>query len=84
MFLTQDGESSSPRRHLLVLINPIAGKGRGESVFIKQVQPMFEMAEIEFKVIVTGMAKLGYLLSLAFNGSQCWCTKGVKYKSSFG
>ena len=65
-FLTQDSESSSPRRHLLVLINPIAGKGRGESVFIKQVQPMFELAEIEFKVIVTGMAKVGYLYTDTF------------------
>ena len=49
-----------------MLINPTAGRGRGESVFIKQVQPMFKLAEIEFTVIVTGMRQVGYLYTDSF------------------
>ena len=43
-------------RHFLVLINPMGGKGNGVSDFIQHVQPMFDMAEINYNVIVTGGA----------------------------
>ena len=48
-----EGITSAPRRRLLVFINPVAGQGRGETLFIQHVQPLFEMAEIEFTVTVT-------------------------------
>ena len=53
-------ESVMIPRHLLVLINPVAGQGRGESLFIQHVQPLFEMAEIEFTVTVTSELASGY------------------------
>ena len=41
-------------RHLLVFINPVGGPGKGVSEFKQHVQPMFDMAEINYNVIVTG------------------------------
>ena len=41
-------------RHLLVFINPVGGPGKGISEFKQHVQPRFDMAEINYNVIVTG------------------------------
>ena len=51
--IAKDENTFIPRR-ILVLINPAAGKGKGESLFRKHVQPMFEMAEMKLTVVVTG------------------------------
>ena len=47
-------ESSLTPRRLLVFINPAAGKGKGEKLFKDHIQPMFDMAEINYTIIVTG------------------------------
>jgi len=41
-------------RNFIVFINPMSGIQRGESLFKRCVKPMFDVAEIEYKVIVTG------------------------------
>lgn len=41
-----------PRR-LLVLINPKSGKGKSLEEFHNHIQPIFELADITFNVIVT-------------------------------
>ena len=37
-----------------MFINPVGGPGKGISEFKQHVQPMFDMAEINYNVIVTG------------------------------
>ena len=49
-----EGEAVVVPRHLLVFINPVGGPGKGISEFKQHVQPMFDMAEINYNVIVTG------------------------------
>lgn len=48
-----EGGTISLRRHFLVLINPISGKGLAEVTFRNHVQPLFDVAEITCEVIVT-------------------------------
>ena len=43
-----------PQRHLLVLINPVSGRGKSVQEFQEQVKPLFEMAEINFDILITG------------------------------
>ena len=49
-------DDKRPERHhkLLVLINPVAGRGKGVALFKSQVQPLFELADIDLEIIVTG------------------------------
>ena len=49
-----DDDSVLVPRHLLVFINPVGGPGRGISEFKQHVQPLFDSAEINYNVIVTG------------------------------
>lgn len=44
-----------PRR-LLVFINPIGGKRLGHKIYVEQVQPLFELANIKADIIVTQRA----------------------------
>ena len=37
-----------------MFINPVGGQGKGVSEFKQHVQPMFDLAEINYNVIVTG------------------------------
>ena len=48
------GDAIFLRRHLLVFVCSKSGKGKGEQLFKKHVQPLFEMAEINVTVTVTG------------------------------
>ena len=41
-------------RHLLVLINPVGGQGRAVAEFTQHVQPLFDLAEINYNIVVTG------------------------------
>jgi len=47
-------------RHLLVFINPVGGPGKGVSEFKQHVQPLFDLAEINYNVIVTGEGLVWY------------------------
>ena len=49
-----EDESLLVARRLLVFINPIGGQGKGVSDFKQYVQPLFDMAEINCNIIVTG------------------------------
>lgn len=40
--------------HFLVFINPVGGPGRAITEFKQHVQPMFDLAEINYNIIVTG------------------------------
>lgn len=42
-------------RQLLVLVNPASGQGKSVELFQTQVQPMFDMAELKYTVVVTGV-----------------------------
>ena len=54
MYIDTDAPSEVPRRHLLVLINPVCGQGKAEQEFREHVQPLFDRAEISYDVVVTG------------------------------
>ena len=41
-------------RHLLVFINPVGGQGKSEAEFTQHVKPLFDLAEINCNIIVTG------------------------------
>ena len=49
-----DDEAALVPRHFLVFINPVGGPGRGVSDFRQHVQPLFDLAEINYNIIVTG------------------------------
>ncbi|KFM24516.1 Sphingosine kinase 1 [Auxenochlorella protothecoides] len=44
--------AAAPRR-LLVVINPVSGRGRGQALFNKEVQPLLEAAGIQARVVCT-------------------------------
>lgn len=48
-----DDEASLVPRHFLVFINPVGGPGRGVNDFRQHVQPLFDLAEINYNIIVT-------------------------------
>ena len=68
-------------RHLLVFINPVGGPGKGISEFKQHIQPMFDMAEINYNVIVTGKGvhRCGFVLLkqhmkvISLYGASCPC-----------
>lgn len=37
-----------------MLINPVCGKGKAEGDFREHVQPLFDLAEINCSIVVTG------------------------------
>ena len=41
-------------RHLLVFLNPVSGSGKTVSDFRQHIQPLFDLAEINYHLIVTG------------------------------
>ena len=41
-------------RHLLVFINPVGGQGKSEAEFTHHVKPLFDLAEINCSIVVTG------------------------------
>ena len=41
-------------RHLLVFLNPASGSGKTVSDFKQHIQPLFDLAEINYHLIVTG------------------------------
>ena len=45
------------KRKLLVLINPASGPGKSEKLFRNKVQPLFEVADIELDIVITGKNK---------------------------
>lgn len=47
-------ESVLVPRHLLVLINPVGGQGKAVAEFTQHVQPLFDLAEINYNIVVTG------------------------------
>ena len=69
-----EDEGIVPRRRLLVLINPVSGQGKGESLFIKCAQPLFEMAEIDFTVTVTSVCVCLCVVCVCACMHACvWC-----------
>ena len=52
--LAVDEEHGVSPRNLLVFINPMAGTQKGESDFNQYVKPMFDLAEINYVIVVTG------------------------------
>ena len=52
--IVSEDESLLVARRLLVFINPVGGQGKGVSDFKQYVQPLFDMAEINCNIIVTG------------------------------
>ena len=66
-------ESVMIPRHLLVLINPAGGKGKAVNDFKQHVQPLFDLAEINYNVVITGkymQRKLGILIRCKVNNSK--------------
>ena len=51
---TASGSEELVERRLLVLINPVGGKGKAVTEFDRNVRPMFDVAEIKYEVIITG------------------------------
>ena len=49
------GEPTADPRNYLVLINPAGGKGKGVHIYRSQIRPLFELADANCEVIVTGM-----------------------------
>ena len=52
--VSDDDEALLVPRHFLVFINPVGGPGRGVSEFKQHVQPLFDLAEINYNIVVTG------------------------------
>ena len=52
--MSDDDDSLLVPRHLLVFINPVGGRGKGVSLFENEVRPLFDLAEINYNVVVTG------------------------------
>lgn len=52
--LPETKESERKHRNLLVLLNPFAGDQKGEQKFNRVVRPMFDLAEINYTVQITG------------------------------
>ena len=50
--VNQEGSTLVPRK-LLIFINPVAGTKKSESVFKQCVQPMLDLADIQYIVEVT-------------------------------
>lgn len=48
-----EGSAASQRPHYLVLINPKSGKELAEVTFRNHVQPLFDIAEITYDIVVT-------------------------------
>lgn len=51
---TASEDDTVPPRQLLVFINPAGGPGKAVREFEQHVQPLFELAEIQYKTIITG------------------------------
>ena len=49
-----EDESTVPPRRLLVFVNPVGGQGKAVKEFEQHVQPLFDLAEIEYTTIITG------------------------------
>lgn len=56
--------TADPRKYL-VLINPVGGKGKGVHIFHTQIRPLFDLAEADCQVIITGNSVCGVIVSLA-------------------
>ena len=54
MYTGTDVPPDVPRRHFLVLINPVCGQGKAQDEFREHVQPLFDRAEISYDVVLTG------------------------------
>jgi len=47
------------RRHFLILINPVSGKGNAKSLWEKTAKPLFDVAGCTYEVIVTSKPREG-------------------------
>ena len=45
--------TGDPRKYL-ILVNPAGGKGKAVHIYRSQIQPLFELAEAECQVVITG------------------------------
>ena len=67
-------EGGSPRK-LLVIVNPIGGKGKGEAIFHELLKPMLEGAGTSYEMIVTTgpmhAEKIAEALDLKLIGAIC-------------
>ena len=54
-------------RHLLIFLNPASGSGKTISDFKQHIQPLFDLAEIHYHLIVTGTYVYFNILLCSFN-----------------
>ena len=68
-----EDESILVPRHLLVLLNPASGPGKTVSDFKQHIQPLFDLAEINYNLIVTGTCSCMLLVFSVLCACSCTC-----------